>query len=114
MSDCLFCRIIAGAIPARIVFEDRDAIAFEDINPQAPVHVLVVPRKHIATTLAMTDEDRTLIGRLFQIANEIAAQKGVAERGFRLVMNTNPEAGQTVYHIHLHVLAGRHMQWPPG
>ncbi len=114
MSDCLFCRIIAGTIPARIVFEDRDAIAFEDINPQAPVHVLVVPRKHISTTLAMTDEDRTLIGRLFQIANEIAAQKGVAERGFRLVMNTNPEAGQTVYHIHLHVLGGRHMQWPPG
>ncbi len=112
--NCLFCRIIDKKIPSRVVYEDDRAFAFEDINPQAPVHVLIIPKKHIPTTLDMTDEDHELIGRLFQIANKIAKDKGVAERGFRVVMNCNPESGQTIYHIHLHLLGGRIMHWPPG
>jgi histidine triad (HIT) family protein len=114
MSDCLFCRIIAKKIPAKIVYEDEAVTAFEDVNPQAPVHTLIVPNKHIATTLDIADEDGGLIGRMFRIANRIAVEKGIAERGFRLVMNTNSEAGQSVYHIHLHLLGGRLMHWPPG
>jgi histidine triad (HIT) family protein len=89
-------------------------VAFDDINPQAPVHVLVVPKKHISTSLDFMDEDNALIGHIFQVANGIARDKGIAERGFRLVMNCNPESGQTVFHIHLHILGGRFMQWPPG
>jgi len=112
--DCIFCKIVLGQIPAKIVYEDDKAIAFEDINPQAPVHVLVVPRKHISTTLDIQPEDHALIGRLFEISNTIARERGVDKRGFRLVMNTNREAGQTVFHIHLHLLGGRTMHWPPG
>lgn len=112
--NCLFCRIINKKIPSKIVYEDKHVFAFEDINPQAPVHVLIVPKKHIATVLETTPGDNELIGYLFQIANKIAKDRGIAERGFRLVMNCNPEAGQTVYHIHLHLLAGRPMHWPPG
>lgn len=112
--NCLFCRIIDKKIPSKIVYEDEHVFAFEDINPQAPVHVLIVPRKHMATVLEATPGDNELIGQLFQIANKIAKDKGIAERGFRLVMNCNPEAGQTVFHIHLHLLAGRLMHWPPG
>ena len=114
MNDCLFCRISAKKIPAKLVYEDRHAVAFEDIHPQAPVHVLIVPKKHISTSLDITDEDDGLIGHLFRIAGQIAKEKGIAERGFRLLMNTNPEAGQSVYHIHLHLLGGRQMHWPPG
>lgn len=114
MTDCIFCKIISGKIPSKIVYEDEKAIAFEDISPQAPVHLLVIPRKHISTTLELTEEDNALIGHLFQISKKLAAEKGVAEKGFRLVMNTNPEAGQSVYHIHLHLLGGRLMHWPPG
>ncbi|MDA8432554.1 MAG: histidine triad nucleotide-binding protein [Nitrospiraceae bacterium] len=114
MSDCLFCGIISKKIPARIVYEDEAVAAFEDANPQAPVHTLVVPKKHIPTTLDITEEDQKLIGKMFRVANRIAKEKGIAERGFRLVMNTNPEAGQSVYHIHLHLLGGRPMHWPPG
>ena len=114
MNDCLFCRISEKKIPAKLVYEDRNAVAFEDIQPQAPVHVLIVPKKHISTSLDITDEDDGLIGHLFRIAGQIAKEKGIAERGFRLLMNTNPEAGQSVYHIHLHLLGGRQMHWPPG
>lgn len=114
MHDCLFCRIIEKKIPARIIHEDEDVLAFEDINPQAPVHILVIPRKHVATSLDILPEDHALVGKLFQTAAAIAREKGIAERGFRLVMNTNAEAGQTVYHIHLHLLGGRPMHWPPG
>jgi histidine triad (HIT) family protein len=114
MTNCLFCKIISRKIPAEIIYEDESVLAFEDINPQAPVHALVIPKKHISTTLDIGDEDYALIGRLFRTAGEIAKGKGIAERGFRLVVNTNPEAGQTVYHIHLHLLGGRHMHWPPG
>ncbi len=114
MSDCLFCKIIAKKIPAKIIYDAGGVTAFEDINPQAPVHTLVVPKKHISTTLDIAEEDSELIGRLFMVANRIAMEKGIAERGFRMVMNTNPEAGQSVYHIHLHLLGGRPMHWPPG
>jgi len=111
---CLFCSIARGEKPARVLYEDDIAMAFEDIAPQAPVHILVIPKKHIATALDINKEDNALIGHLYQIANRIAEEKGVAGRGFRLVMNCNPDAGQAVYHIHLHVLGGRLMHWPPG
>ena len=112
--DCIFCKIIKKEITSKIVFEDDKIMAFEDINPQAPVHVLVVPKKHIPTNLDIEERDSPLVSHLFQVANKIAKDKGIAERGFRLVMNCNPESGQTVFHIHLHVLGGRFMQWPPG
>ncbi|MEW6739869.1 MAG: histidine triad nucleotide-binding protein [Nitrospirota bacterium] len=114
MSDCIFCKIIDKKIPARIIYEDEHAIAFEDVNPQAPVHTLVIPRKHIPTLLDIKEEDNNLIGHLVKVANKIANDKGIAERGFRVVTNCNPESGQTVYHIHLHILGGRQMHWPPG
>ncbi|MDA8213974.1 MAG: histidine triad nucleotide-binding protein [Nitrospiraceae bacterium] len=114
MSDCIFCKIIDKKIPARIVYEDEHALAFEDVNPQAPVHTLVIPRKHIPTLLDIKEEDNNLIGHLVKVANKIANDKGIAERGFRIVTNCNPESGQTVYHIHLHILGGRQMHWPPG
>jgi histidine triad (HIT) family protein len=111
---CIFCDIVAKKLPARIIYEDEHAIAFEDINPKAPVHALVIPRKHISTNLDIEQNDNMLIGHLFQIANQIAKDKEVAKRGFRLVMNCNPDSGQTVFHIHLHILGGRLMHWPPG
>lgn len=115
MNDCIFCGIIAKKTPARIVYEDALALAFEDIAPQAPVHVLIVPKKHIPTTLELAPgEDDALVGHLLQVASRIAKEKGVALRGYRLVMNTNPEAGQSVYHVHLHMLGGRRFHWPPG
>jgi histidine triad (HIT) family protein len=111
---CIFCEIVEKKRTAKIVHEDEFAIAFEDVNPQAPVHTLVVPKKHISTTLDMEEEDKGLIGHLFHVANKVARNRGIEERGFRLVMNCNPESGQTVFHIHLHVLGGRFMHWPPG
>lgn len=114
MSDCLFCKIIEKTIPAKIVYEDEQALAFEDINPQAPVHILVIPRKHISTILDLEEEDNNRLGHVFKVVNKIARDKGIAERGFRLVTNCNPESGQTVYHIHFHLLGGRPMHWPPG
>ncbi|NOZ68915.1 MAG: histidine triad nucleotide-binding protein [Deferribacteres bacterium] len=112
--DCLFCRIIKKEIPAKTVYDDDEILAFEDINPQAPVHILIIPKKHISTSLDIQEEDNELIGRLFQVANKLAKDRGVADRGFRLVINCNREAGQTVFHLHLHLLAGRAMHWPPG
>ena len=114
MTDCIFCKIIEKKIPSKIVYEDDIALAFEDINPQAPVHTLVIPKKHIATVLDLKEEDAHLMDHLVKIANKIAMEKGIAERGFRLVTNCNPESGQAVYHIHLHLLGGRPMHWPPG
>jgi histidine triad (HIT) family protein len=114
MAECLFCKIISKQIPSRIVYEDDIVIAFEDINPQAPVHILVIPRKHISTSLGITEADLPLMGHMVRTAGKIAGDRGIADRGFRLVMNTNAEAGQTVYHIHLHILGGRRMHWPPG
>jgi len=111
---CIFCKIAAKQLPAKILYEDEYAIAFEDIHPKAPVHTLVIPKKHISTNLAIEATDNMLIGHLFQIANQIAKDKGIADRGFRLVMNCNADSGQTVFHIHLHILGGRLMDWPPG
>ncbi|MCK5505973.1 MAG: histidine triad nucleotide-binding protein [Thermodesulfovibrionia bacterium] len=114
MMSCLFCRIIDKEIPSKIIYENEQVLAFEDTNPQAPTHILVVSKKHISTSLEISGGDNELIGLMFQAANKIAKDRGVAERGFRLVMNCNQEAGQTVFHIHLHLLAGRRMSWPPG
>ena len=112
--SCLFCRIVAGEIPASKVHEDADLVAFNDINPQAPLHVLIVPKRHIATTNDLTTADEALVGKLVRAAAAIAAERGYAEPGYRTVFNCNAEAGQTVFHIHLHLLAGRHLGWPPG
>ena len=112
--SCLFCRIIAGEIPSSKVFEDADLFAFNDINPQAPLHVLIVPKKHIATTNDLTAADEALVGKLVRRAAAIAKEKGFDQRGYRTLLNCNAEAGQTVFHIHLHLLAGRHLGWPPG
>lgn len=112
-SNCLFCKIVAGAIPADIVYESDSAIAFRDINPQAPTHVLIIPRKHIATINDIEDGDAELIGHLYAAAKEIAGQEGVSDPGYRTVMNCNEAAGQSVFHIHLHLLGGRGMGWPP-
>ena len=113
-SDCLFCKILAGEIPADIVYESETAVAFRDINAKAPTHVLVIPRKHISTINDIEQDDQEIIGSLFTAAKEIAAQAGIAEDGYRAVMNCNEDAGQSVFHIHLHVLGGRVLAWPPG
>ncbi len=114
MMDCLFCKIVEGEIPADIVYESDTAIAFRDINPQAPTHVLIIPRKHISTINDITAADQELVGTLFMAAKEIAAKEGIAESGYRVVMNCNEGAGQSVFHIHLHMLGGRGFDWPPG
>lgn len=114
MANCIFCDIVAGKIPAKIVHDDEEVTAFVDNNPQAPVHILIVPKKHIATLNDLQAEDEQLIGRLFSTARLLAEENGVHERGYRLVINCNPEAGQSVFHIHLHLLGGRKMHWPPG
>jgi histidine triad (HIT) family protein len=113
-ADCLFCKILAGDIPADIVYESETAIAFRDINPQAPTHVLIIPRRHIATINALDADDAHLVGDLFLVAKHIAREEGVAERGYRVAMNCNAAAGQTVFHLHLHLLGGRDLSWPPG
>ena len=114
MSEDLFLKIIDREIPAEIVYEDDDVLAFNDINAQAPLHVLIIPKKHIRTLNDMTDHDEKLLGKLMNTARKIAKDKGVAEDGFRVVMNCNKGAGQTVFHIHLHLLGGRTLSWPPG
>ncbi len=114
MSDCLFCKIAAKAIPAKLVHEDDQAVAFDDINPQAPVHTLVIPRKHVASMAELNEADAGLLGHLLLVGNQIAKQKGIAEGGYRLVVNTGRNGGQTVFHLHLHLLGGRPMHWPPG
>ncbi len=113
-NDCLFCGIVRGDIPADIVYEDEHTLAFRDINPQAPLHVLVIPRRRIPTINDLEPGDAEIVGRLFLAAKKIAAAEGYAEDGYRVVMNCNEAAGQTVFHIHLHVLAGRNLGWPPG
>ena len=112
MTDCLFCKIAAAEIPATNVRETDEFLAFRDINPQAPTHILVIPKQHIASLNEATDP--ALVGRLLLFARDIARDEGLAERGYRVVINTNAEAGQTVFHIHAHVLGGRPMTWPPG
>jgi histidine triad (HIT) family protein len=114
MADCLFCRVVNGEIPASIVYSDDRVIAFKDINPQAPLHVLLVPRAHIESLNALSPANDALAGELVRRAAAIAREHGYADRGFRTVFNTNADAGQTVFHIHLHLLAGRPLTWPPG
>ncbi len=114
MSDCLFCRVVAGEIPAKVVFQDEHLVAFQDINPQAPMHVLIVPRRHVATLNDLSGTDDALVGEMVRRAASIASEQGYAQRGYRTVFNCNADAGQTVFHIHLHVLGGRPMTWPPG
>ncbi len=112
--DCLFCRILGGDIPADVIYESEDAIAFRDIDPQAPTHVLIIPRRHIATLNDLGDDDAAVVGSLFTAAREIAAREGLSEQGYRTVINCNEGAGQSVFHIHLHLLGGRAFGWPPG
>jgi histidine triad (HIT) family protein len=114
MADCLFCKIIERKIPASLVYEDARVLAFNDINPQAPTHVLVVPKRHIESLNEMSTEDDQLVGELVRRAAAIAKERGLSVGGFRTVFNTNRDAGQTVFHIHLHLLGGRAMHWPPG
>jgi histidine triad (HIT) family protein len=114
MSDCIFCRIIKGEIPSRTVIEDEDLLAFEDINPQAPTHILIIPKQHYASLLEIPVENKDLLGKIFIKAREIAQQRGLDESGFRIVLNTGKDSGQDVFHIHFHVLGGRRMTWPPG
>lgn len=111
---CIFCRIISKEIPSRIFFEDEQIMAIEDTNPQAPVHLLVIPKKHIPTLQDVADEEKDLIGALFLAINRMARGKGLSEKGYRVVINCGPDGGQTVYHLHLHLVGGRHMKWPPG
>ncbi len=110
---CIFCKIIAGDIPAKLIYEDDAMLAFHDISPVAPTHILVIPRKHIAGPAALTQADETLMGKMVNLGNDLAAKAGLQD-GFRLVMNNGESAGQTVFHLHLHVLGGRVMTWPPG
>ena len=114
MADCLFCKIVAGDIPSSKVFEDEMCYAFNDITPQAPTHILIVPRKHIDSLDTATDDDKGLIGHLMLAAASIAREKGFAENGYRVVVNTNSDGGQTVFHLHVHLLAGRPFIFPPG
>jgi histidine triad (HIT) family protein len=114
MTDCLFCKIVNREIPASIVYEDGRLLAFNDINPQAPTHILVIPKQHIATLNDLSPEHDSMVGELVRRAAAIASDRGLSSGGFRVVFNTNREAGQTVFHIHLHLIGGRRMTWPPG
>ncbi|MDP3481588.1 MAG: histidine triad nucleotide-binding protein [Desulfoprunum sp.] len=113
MTDCLFCKIVAGQIPAQIVYEDDEIMAFRDIAPVAPQHILIIPKKHLTGPSAIGEEDEQLIGRLMRIASQVAAENGIGD-AFRLVMSNGAEAGQLVFHLHMHILGGRPLHWPPG
>ncbi len=114
MNNCLFCKMVAGEIQPKVVWESDQLLAFRDINPQAPIHVLVIPKRHIATLNDLQPDDGELMGQLHLAAKKVAELEGIAESGFRTVMNCNAAAGQTVFHIHLHILGGRTLTWPPG
>jgi histidine triad (HIT) family protein len=114
MTDCLFCKMVNGSIKPDVVYENDAMMAFKDINPQAPVHVLVIPKKHIATLNDLEPQHDVLVGEMYLTAKKVAEQLGIAESGYRTVMNCNEGAGQSVFHLHLHVLGGRQMGWPPG
>lgn len=114
MSDCLFCGIIEGKIKGEIVYQDDSVVAFKDIAAKAPVHILIVPRKHIATVLDIEAGDGPLLANIFRVAAKLAEGQGIAQQGFRVVVNCGPDAGQTVFHLHYHLLGGRHLSWPPG
>ena len=110
-ANCLFCKIITGKIPSEIVYKDKDVVAFKDITPAAPVHIMVVPVKHIVSLAAMTDQDTALVGKMTAAANKVAKDLGVAERGYRLIINSGPEAGQVIQHLHMHLVGGRELKW---
>lgn len=114
MTECLFCKIATKQIPAQIVYEDESMLAFRDINPQAPTHLLVIPKRHVSTINDLVPADASLVGQMVLTAQRLAVKEGIGESGFRLTMNCNRDGGQTVYHIHLHLLGGRGMHWPPG
>ncbi len=114
MSDCVFCRIASGDIPATLLHSDDRAVAFRDLNPQAPVHVLIVPREHLASVANAAPEHEALLGHLIRVAAALARQEGIETGGYRLVFNHGPDAGQSVFHVHLHLLGGRTVGWPPG
>lgn len=114
MQECLFCKIVNREIPGDIVYEDDQVLAFNDIAPQAPTHILIIPKAHIATLNDMEEEQQALVGRLSFIAAQLAEERGFAEAGYRVVMNCNDQGGQTVYHIHMHLMGGRHFTWPAG
>jgi len=114
MDNCVFCEIAKGKTYSDIVYEDDDAIAFTDIDKQAPVHILVIPKKHIRSLAEIEENDLPIIGRLFDIANKVAREKGINKKGYRLVINCGIESGQSVWHLHVHLLGGRRMTWPPG
>jgi histidine triad (HIT) family protein len=112
--NCIFCKIVAGEIPATLIFEDERAVAFRDINPQAPTHALVIPRAHVASLNEASESDEALLGHLLLVAARVAREEGHADGGYRTVINTGAGAGQTVFHVHVHVLGGRSLTWPPG
>lgn len=114
MSDCIFCKIVNKELPAEIAYEDDKVLAFKDLSPQAPTHLLIIPKKHISTMNDIQEEDAALVGHIKLTAAKLAKDLGFAEAGYRVVMNCNEDGGQTVYHIHLHLLAGRSLAWPPG
>lgn len=114
MEDCLFCKIAAGQIPGKIVYQDETVVAFEDINPKAPHHILLIPRRHIASMADLTLDDGPVLAALFTTAARLAQELGLSERGYRFVTNVGPDAGQTVFHLHFHLLGGRPFSWPPG
>lgn len=114
MNDCLFCKIIAGEVPSKKVYETKNVFAFEDVDPVAPTHILIIPKQHLETMLELSEEHRGLIGDIHLAANHIARIQGIAENGFRIVANCGRDANQTVFHIHFHLIGGRKMEWPPG
>lgn len=114
MSDCLFCKLANGEIPTNYIYEDDKVVAFNDIEPQAPVHILIIPKEHIVSALELNDDNADVVAHIFKVASKIARDKGFADDGFRLVNNCGKDGGQTVGHLHFHLLAGRYLQWPPG
>ena len=114
MSDCLFCAIVDGKLKANLVYQDDAVVAFKDIAPKAPVHILIIPRKHLVSVSDIAEHDRTLIGQIFQVAAKLAREQGIAESGYRVVVNSGTDAGQSVFHLHCHLMGGRQMSWPPG
>jgi len=114
MSDCIFCKIASKSIPSKLIYEDDQVVAFDDLHPQAPVHSLVIPKRHVVSVQELGEQDQALLGRLVLACAKIAKLKGLAENGYRLVTNTGRDGGQSVFHLHFHVLGGRHMAWPPG
>ena len=114
MEDCLFCKMVSGEIKPDVLYENDDVLAFRDINPQAPVHILIIPKRHVSTLNDLGEGDTEMIGKLFLAAKNVAAQEGIDEAGYRTLINCNEQGGQVVFHIHLHLLGGRRMGWPPG